>query len=135
MQGPFGQFSTENSRTLLGSFSFSYISIEMFRFSILSTKVTRPSLLALLQWDHSRPHSPFAPLSRQGLGTRIEGLWRHRILLSQILGLPVFMYEVVMSLHTLWDCQWRPSSEDSRNVCGLCVNLENVSLRVGQKEV
>ena len=31
---PFGQFSTENSQTRLGSFSFSNISVEMFRFSI-----------------------------------------------------------------------------------------------------
>ena len=31
---PFGQFFTENSQTLLGSFSFSNISVEMFRFSI-----------------------------------------------------------------------------------------------------
>ena len=28
---------------------------------------------------HSRPHSPFASLCRRGLGTRNEGLWRHRI--------------------------------------------------------
>ena len=31
---PFEQFSTENSQTWLGSFSFSNISVEMFRFSI-----------------------------------------------------------------------------------------------------
>ena len=31
---PFGQFFTENSQTWLGSFSFSNISVEMFRFSI-----------------------------------------------------------------------------------------------------
>ena len=31
---PFGQFSTENSQTLLDSFSFSNISVEMFRFLI-----------------------------------------------------------------------------------------------------
>ena len=31
---PFGQFSAENSETLLGSFSFNNILVEMFRFSI-----------------------------------------------------------------------------------------------------
>ena len=43
-----------------------------------------------------------APLSRQGLGTRIEGLWRHRIFQSLMRGFPVFMYAAVMSLHILY---------------------------------
>ena len=47
---PFGQFSTENSQTWLGGFSFSNISVEMLRFSIESIKETRTSHLTFLQW-------------------------------------------------------------------------------------
>jgi len=78
------------------------------------------------------PIALFSSLSRQGPGARIEGHWRQRrytIFPSKILGLRY------VSTYTVWDCQWRPLSEGSRNLCGLCVNLENVSLRVGQKEV
>ena len=45
------------------------------------------------------PIALFASLSRRDLGTRNEGLWRQRILQSQNLGLPVFMYAVVMFLY------------------------------------
>ena len=77
------------------------------------------------------PIALFLSLSRRGLGTRIEGLWRHTIFQSKILGLPVFMYAVVMFLYTVWEKKWRPSRQDSRNLFQALngINLANVSVR------
>ena len=79
---------------------------------------------------HSRPHSPF-------LISQLAEPWHEnqRALESletyDILGLPVFMYTVVMFLYTVWERKWRPSRQDQRNLFQALngTNLANVSVR------
>ena len=73
------------------------------------------------------PIALFASLSRRGLGTRNEGLWKQRISQSYILGLSVVRYAVVIFLGL-------SMRHDSRNFCLIGINLKNVSVSEEQKE-
>lgn len=73
------------------------------------------------------PITLFASLSRRGLGTRNEGLWKQRISQSYILGLSVVRYAVVIFLGLSMRHDWR-------NFCLIGINLKNVSVGEEQKE-